>query len=397
MTRYWNGILLLFVSLNFLGCSAFDKYDPNHTRRMPLMDAKPELPKLELPSLNGEKKIRFGRPVAMAVIWKDTVYSSLQGGATRGFGGRIYFYDAQGKPIRVDGDLHIYGFDDSSETFDKSKPDRKLTYRRSELQGHFSETDLGPSYSIWVPWDAVGGYRKTVSLLPIFKPVDGGICQGGMDLVVLPGLPTEEDLENRELERMADEIRRGEFPVNGRVSSNQRTISTHGDMTFAAQHELAGKFGQTQSADGGAAYPAQQVNHEQAVAADSGFRTTTISVPRDMANRMAQLPPQHANGAAQRGPGQGPAAQPGQSGQASSQLPPNVNPYYMQQVQDQLTTAPNAEVPGSLMQQAMQAGGPAVNVTTPASPAGADLRSRLDRRYNTDSSKVFGVPGSFHR
>ena len=396
------------------GCSSVSKFNPNHTRQIPSMDARPELPKIELPSLTGEKKIRYGKPVAMAVIWKDTVYSTVQAGATRGFGGRFYFYDAKGNPVRVDGDLHVYGFDDSGEEFDRARPDRKLTYRREEFQGHFSETDLGPSYSVWVPWDKVGGYRKTISLLPVFKPAEGEICQGGLDLVVLPGLPTAEDQEAQRLEEMADEIRRGIYPQNGTVSQQFKTIPTHGgEMNFSAQHALAKNMGPGESQQS-----VQRVSHESIQRPTEQFRTTTISVPRDMASRLASMPPQQSsqfatNHTAVTNAAAGSAPANRQQSSSHGNLPANLNPYHLQQVQDKLTTLPGNEGQyQALMQQKganqrpsyPQNFGQNLVGQPPAQPgqanqgsaAGTDLRARLDQKYNTDSSQVFGVPGSFN-
>lgn len=140
-----------------------------------------------------DEEVEFAQPHRLAVIWKDSTIPGYSGSKpVRGFGGRVYFYDAKDEPIRVDGDLVVYAFDDSkydaSGDAPKSRmPERKYVFRASELQQHFSQTKIGPSYSVWVPWDEVGGEQVSVSLLPMFKPVNGQIINSGQSLAVLPG------------------------------------------------------------------------------------------------------------------------------------------------------------------------------------------------------------------
>jgi hypothetical protein len=140
-----------------------------------------------------DEKVKFEQPHRMAIIWKESsMPTSPTRKPTRGFGGRVYFYNAADEPVRVDGELVVYAFNDSgsddSQTADKPRtPERKYVFRASELQQHFSQTKIGPSYSVWVPWDEVGGEQVNVSLLPMFKPVDGQIINSGQSLAILPG------------------------------------------------------------------------------------------------------------------------------------------------------------------------------------------------------------------
>ena len=124
-------------------------------------------------------------PVKMAPIWNFGVYEKPGSPGIRGLGGRIYFYDANNNPVKAEGELIVYGFDEESD--DKSKADKKFVFRASEFQSHYSESALGGSYSIWIPWDQVGGYRKSVILLPIFKPKEGKIIQAEQSINLLAG------------------------------------------------------------------------------------------------------------------------------------------------------------------------------------------------------------------
>jgi len=131
-----------------------------------------------------------GVPEKMVAIWRDAVYESGTSPSARGFGGRFYFYDREQKAIRVDGELVIYAFDDSGSS-NSTEADRKYVFEQESLQGHFSETALGASYSFWIPWDQVGGARRSIALIPVFKSADGQIIRGEQSVNVLTGKSPE--------------------------------------------------------------------------------------------------------------------------------------------------------------------------------------------------------------
>ena len=79
---------------------------------------------------------------------------------TRGFGGRVLFYDEKSRPVPVEGSLMVHGFDDSSE--DPEEGVNRFAFTSEQFTRHFSQSDLGASYSIWIPWDAIGGDQKRV-------------------------------------------------------------------------------------------------------------------------------------------------------------------------------------------------------------------------------------------
>ncbi len=145
-------------------------------------DAKSDLP------------VSFGQPERMAIIWKDSVLQGVGSAPTAGFGGRIYFYDADNQPVRADGELIVYGYDDDNQQRTSSAADRKYVFSRDKFQSHHDRTSLGDSYSIWVPWEKTGGYRKRIMLIPVFKRADGKIIQGEQTVTVLPGKEPERDM-----------------------------------------------------------------------------------------------------------------------------------------------------------------------------------------------------------
>lgn len=161
------------------GCKSVHWNKADFTRQ----DARAEREKEEK-NKNNKKGENYGNPQKIGVVWRDGIYESDQGPTTRGIGGRVFFYDSSEKPVKVDGELIVYAFNDTASP-DSNTADRKYVFPADKLQDHFSESALGPSYSIWLPWDIVGGPQTNVTLIPMFRTADGRIVKGFQGLVVV--------------------------------------------------------------------------------------------------------------------------------------------------------------------------------------------------------------------
>ena len=133
------------------------------------------------------KKPEFESPRQVVPVWSDTVLHQSGVAATRGFGGRLMFYGQdKNKPIKVEGSLVVYAWDDSKGSMERT-PDRKYVFPAETLQNHYSESTLGHSYSFWVPWDAAGGPLQHATLISRFLSNDGTELTGAPAHVVLEG------------------------------------------------------------------------------------------------------------------------------------------------------------------------------------------------------------------
>lgn len=188
-------ILVLAAVVALTGCTTF----------------KPQLPTLSMLSSDrgatsesetvAESKMQpvdFGTPVKMMAVWKDSVRSEPGQPAMRGFGGRIFLYDADGQPIRAEGELVIYGFDDSVKDREGSKADQKIVIKNHRFQQRYSKSGLGDSYSIWIDWDEADGVEKSVTLVPFFRTGDGKIVKGGQAIYTLHS-PNKDNLHKEKL------------------------------------------------------------------------------------------------------------------------------------------------------------------------------------------------------
>ena len=114
---------------------------------------------------------------------------SPDGPPARGFGGRLTFYDSKAdKPVKVDGTLVVYVFDEEGRDPGNAKPDRKYVFSKEDWERHYSKSELGHSYSVWLPWDEVGGPQKEISLIVRFTPSTGPTIVGEQARQVLPGV-----------------------------------------------------------------------------------------------------------------------------------------------------------------------------------------------------------------
>lgn len=164
-------LLLSLISTLLVGCTSPIKLNEEWS---------PALPKW--PSSDTETP----DPDRILAIWSDTVLHRKGQPATRGFGGRILFYsETQKDPIKVEGALTVYAFD--AET-DATVPEKKFVFPAELLDDLHSKCSLGHSYSLWLPWDKVGGPTRQVSLVVRFEGTESGVVLSKPARKLLPGV-----------------------------------------------------------------------------------------------------------------------------------------------------------------------------------------------------------------
>jgi hypothetical protein len=138
-------------------------------------------------------------PQSVAAVWTNAVLQKPGAPRTRGFGGLVTFYDAAAKtPVKAKGSLTVYAYDEHGAAGRRAAPDRKYVFTAEQFAKHCGETTMGPSYSIWIPWDKVGGPRREVTLVIRFDPEEGAPVLGAPSRVVLEGTRSFEGQATRE-------------------------------------------------------------------------------------------------------------------------------------------------------------------------------------------------------
>ena len=139
-------------------------------------------------------------PVRLVSSWTDTVLHRAGQKSQRGFGGRLSFFSRESEdPVRVDGQLVVYAYDESKGDPTNTRPTRRYIFPKEQFERMESESTLGPSYSVWLPWDdEVAGERKNISLIARFEPQGGPLLVGEQTKHLLPGTPPPGDIPSME-------------------------------------------------------------------------------------------------------------------------------------------------------------------------------------------------------
>ena len=138
-------------------------------------------------------------PAKIVTVWVDTVRFTQGAAPARGFGGRLVFYDNKHKdPVKVDGDLVIYAFDENNRQPGDPRPDRKYVFTAEQMPIHYSQSKVGHSYSFFLPWDEPGGPRREISLIARFQPKSGPVVISEQTKQILPGQPDPKELADRQ-------------------------------------------------------------------------------------------------------------------------------------------------------------------------------------------------------
>ena len=191
-------------------------------------------------------------PAKLAAIWSDTVLYMAGKPPTRGFGGRVYFYDGRSDAIKVDGQLVVYVYDDDNPTAG-DRPAKRFIFNSEQLDNHYAGSELGPSYNVWIPWDAVGGPTRQLSLVPFFIPAEGGLIAGEHTRHRRPGT--------------SGEVAPG--PDSPQIANPAGAQSHAGGMVRQVGHN-------------------EDINLAGRRDKSAGMRTTTIHVPQTTRDRLSQ-------------------------------------------------------------------------------------------------------------
>jgi hypothetical protein len=107
------------------------------------------------------------------------------------------FYGEDGhKPVAVDGTFTVLAFDDTEtkgvpSSPETKSPEKKYVIPADQLPSHYSKSELGHSYSFWLPWDEVGGPERRICLVARFEPRKGRPVVSHPSHHVLPGAKGE--------------------------------------------------------------------------------------------------------------------------------------------------------------------------------------------------------------
>ena len=155
-------------------------------------------------------------PDRILPIWTDTIMHQQGKPGVRGFGGRIYFYASdETDAVEIDGGLVVYVFDTDKMDPHSPLPEKKYVFPPEHMKKHMSEAPLGKSYSVWLPWDEVGGESRSLTIVTRFEGTNGGVVLSQPAVKFLPGLAKAESKPNDSITATATGPGPNSPPSNG--------------------------------------------------------------------------------------------------------------------------------------------------------------------------------------
>jgi hypothetical protein len=182
--KNFSPAILLILILPVIGCQTGNPDNrPTDKSWIPTWDVRKTI------GWHQEKPAAPEIPARIVSTWTDTVLHRTGQKPMRGFGGRLVFFGRdEDEPIPVQGQLVVYSFDETDRDSQDTAPTRKYVFPAEQFVRHESASELGPSYSVWLPWDEVGGLQKNVSLIVRFEPTEGPMILGEQTHHLLPGI-----------------------------------------------------------------------------------------------------------------------------------------------------------------------------------------------------------------
>ncbi|MEZ6117988.1 MAG: hypothetical protein R3C28_15655 [Pirellulaceae bacterium] len=167
-----------------------------------------------------KKDAQLVRPTRIVPMWTDTILYESGKPGVRGFGARIYFYPDEGTdPVEVDGSLVVYAFDGDNYDAHMPVPEKKFVFTAEQFAEHHSVTKVGHSYSVWLPWDEVGGEARQITLITRFHGADGTVVVSEPNRKLLPGIRGKEANESTGVQQASYQQQSGTGQTkNGQMS-----------------------------------------------------------------------------------------------------------------------------------------------------------------------------------
>lgn len=170
MNRCCRWPLLVVVTL-LCGCTSFD---------LNLADFRP-----------GTEEDLTAQVHSIVCLWEAAEGVGLDGLPTRGFAGQILFFTRdRAEPVRVNGDVRVYVFDDQGSLEEQSRPLHQFDFPAEAWNVFLHKTNVGPSYQLFIPYTRKGGAFAECALRVRLSSEGRMPVYSKMATVTLPGRRT---------------------------------------------------------------------------------------------------------------------------------------------------------------------------------------------------------------
>ncbi|MEW4526754.1 hypothetical protein [Maioricimonas sp. JC845] len=170
MFRYPLLGLICLTMLVTTGCQSLDLFS-NLSGKKPLLEADAEHPAVEV-----------------LCFWEPAEGRGLDNLPTRGFAGQVLFFCAgRTEPVKVEGDVRVYLFDDQGKVEEQSRPIHQFDFPAEVWNTYLRETNVGAAYQLFIPYTRKGIHEAECSLRVRFTPTNGLPLYSKMATITLPG------------------------------------------------------------------------------------------------------------------------------------------------------------------------------------------------------------------
>lgn len=121
-------------------------------------------------------------------LWEAAEGVGLDGLPTRGFAGQVLFFvKGQAEPVKVNGDVRIYLFDNLGTSEEQSRPLHEFNFPGDAWNAFLAKTNLGKAYQIFIPYTRKGGLQANCALRVRITAPDRKPVYSKLATVALPG------------------------------------------------------------------------------------------------------------------------------------------------------------------------------------------------------------------
>jgi hypothetical protein len=196
--------LILVASLTLSGCA---------TLHLPWIDKVPEAsPKNPV--------------VQITCLWEPSAGHDPNGVSCRGFAGQILFLGNKGgMPVKIDGDVMVYVFDDQGTPDEQAVPVHQFHFDAGAWNRHLRVGSLGPTYHVFIPYTRSGRHEAICSLRLKLTNPDGSTLYSDHSEIPLETKTRTKDVSTAEVISHRGKRAEGEsldgprtttIPLNGR-------------------------------------------------------------------------------------------------------------------------------------------------------------------------------------
>ena len=134
--------------------------------------------------------------VDIVCLWEPAEGVGLDGLPTRGFAGQILFFrPGKPEPIRVDGDVWVYVFDDQGTPDEQSRPLHQFEFPSAAWNAFLCKTNLGPAYQLFIPYTRKGVHLANCAIRVRLTAAGRTPVYSKLANVQLPGKQADPDAE----------------------------------------------------------------------------------------------------------------------------------------------------------------------------------------------------------